>query len=121
MRPQDFYTRTRSSRGVRVELVDSAGSREWVQVRSVLSPEFSAAVDESWIQLLADGLQGPGGSEEQKQLRRRRHAMQAAALIAEWSLPADIDPVDLLIRNPRLRRQIERIAGNHALHFGAAE
>lgn len=118
MRPQDFYTRTRSSRGVRVELVDPAGNREWVQVRSVLSPEFSAAVEKSWAQLLFDGLHGPDGRKEQRQRRRRRHAMQASALIARWSLPADIDPVDLLTINPRLRRQIERIAENHALHFG---
>jgi hypothetical protein len=47
--------------------------------------------------------------------------MQAAALIADWLLPADVAPVDLLIRNPRLRRQIERIAENHALHFGVEE
>lgn len=121
MRPEDFYTKTRASRGVRVELVDPAGSREWVRIRSVLSAEFADAVTRSWGQLLADGLLGDESAAEQKRLRRRRHAMQTASLIAEWSLPPEIDAADLLVQNPRLRRQIERIAENHALHFGVEE
>ena len=118
MRPEDFYAKTRASRGVRVELVDPAGNREWVRIRSVLSSEFSDAVTRSWGQLLADGLLGDESAAEQKRLRRRRHAMQTASLIAEWSLPPEIDAADLLVQNPRLRRQIERIAENHAFHFG---
>lgn len=119
MRPQDFYTRTKASRGVRVALIDPAGNREWVRVRSSQSEEFARAVNDSWQQLAVDA--ACSDPAEQKRLRRVRHATQAAALIAEWSLPPEIDPVELLIRNPRLRRQIERIAENHTLHFGAAE
>lgn len=119
MRPQDFYTRSRASRGVLVPLDDQQGGREWVRVRSSQSREFMAAVDDSWLQISADAKAAFSDSAEQKRLRRIRHAKQAAALIAEWSLPPEVDPVDLLFRNPRLRRQLERIAENHALHFGA--
>lgn len=118
MRPEDFYTKTRASRGVRVELVDPAGNREWVCVRSSLSAEFVGAVNESWEQIASITQVEPC---DMKQKRRERNAKQAASLVAEWSLPSEIDPVYLLIRNPRLRRQIERIAESHALHFGAAE
>jgi len=120
MRPQDFYVRTRASRGVRVELVDPAGKREWVRVRSVLSDEFQAAVTESWNQLFADVVAAGDCVQEQKRLRRLRHARQAASLIAEWSLPPSVDPVGLMVQNPRLRRQIERIAQSNQIQFGAA-
>lgn len=120
MKPQDFYVRTRASRGVRVELVDPAGKREWVRVRSVLSDEFQAAVTESWNQLFADVVAAGDCAQEQKRLRRLRHARQTASLIAEWSLPPAIDPVGLMVQNPRLRRQIERIAQSNQIQFGAA-
>ncbi len=115
MRPEDFYTRTRASQGVRVDLQDPAGNKEWIKVRSTLSVEFASAVNRSWEQISASHDVGP----EVKQRRRVRHAEQAASLIADWSLPPGIDPIDLLVKNPRLRRQIERIAENHKLHFGA--
>lgn len=120
MRPQDFYTRTKASRGVRVELTDPAGNREWVSVRSVLSREFvavAAAVAkqaEKFRQML-DSVQ----PAERKRLIRLRRATLASALVADWSLPmkAPTEIAELLIANPRLRRQIERISENHALHF----
>jgi len=114
MRPQDFYTKTRASEGVRVEFVDPSGSREWIRIRSVLSDEFKtatgAAVTRSAMQ----------GDESSRQKIRRLRAELTASLIAEWSLPSGIDPADLLITAPRLRRQIERIAENHSLHFGVS-
>lgn len=121
MRPEDFYTRTRSSQGVRVELVDPAGNREWVRVRSVLSPEFVAAAAaiasraEAYRSLL-----NAADPVERKRLIRLRRSTLAAALIADWSLPMDApaDIAALLTANPRLRRQIERVSENHALHFG---
>jgi len=118
MRPEDFYTRARASRGIRIDLVDPAGNKEWVRVRSSLSAEFASAVNESWEHL---ALLAQVEHCDTKQRRRERNAKQAAALVAEWSLPSELDPVDLLVRNPRLRRQIERIAENHTLHFGAEE
>ena len=116
MRPEDFYTRSRASRGVRFELVDPQGRTEWVRVRSSLSAEFARAVNESWERLANETDLDPLTA---KRKRRARNARQTASLIAEWSLPPAVDPVGLLIRNPRLRRQIERIAEDHKLHFGA--
>lgn len=117
MRPQDFYTNSRASRGVHVDLVDPAGNREWVRVRSVLSAEFAAAVAETFAK--AEGDVAIDSEAERKRRRRYRNATLAASLIAEWSLPAEISPVELLVTNPRLRRQIERIAETPAVHFGA--
>lgn len=116
MRPQDFYVRTRASRGVRVELVDPAGNREWVRVRSVLAAEFEAE-RETILRALV-----PPPPVSRRLLSRLIRARLAAALIADWSLPmaSMAARTCLLIRNPRLRRQIERIADNHSLHFGAA-
>ncbi|MCG6540165.1 hypothetical protein MCB86_08760 [Pseudomonas sp. KSR10] len=124
MRPQDFYTRTRSSRGVRAELADPDGNREWVLVRSVLSAEFvavAAAVARRAERYRA--LIDSAGPVERKRLGRMRRATLASALVAEWSLPikTPAEVADLLAINPRLRRQIERISENHALHFGVAE
>ena len=118
MRPQDFYTKTRGSHGFRVELVDPAGSREWVRVRSVISDEFRLAREAMVRQAVADGRAVAEDLARRRMLSRRRRAALAASLVAEWSIPAD--PADLLIKNPRLRRQIELIAENHALHFGAS-
>jgi len=112
MRPQDFYTKTRASEGVRVEFVDPFGSREWIRIRSVLSDEFKAA------SLLAVEDAARISTESGKEKARRLRARLAAALIADWSLSSDVDPIQLLIEAPRLRRQIERIAENHSLHFG---
>lgn len=121
MRPQDFYTRTRSSHGVRVELSDPAGNREWLRVRSVLSPEFvavAAAVSRQAERYLA--LLEAADPAERKRLVRLRRATLASALVADWSLPMNMpaEVAGVLVTNPRLRRQIERISENHALHFG---
>jgi len=120
MRPQDFYTKSRASLGVRVELIDPAGNKEWVRVRSIASDEFRQAAREALLRAAREG-KGIGGdpAERKRQLRRRR-AELAAALIADWSLPmtADTERADLLMINPRLRRGIERVAENHSLHFG---
>ncbi|WP_152028177.1 hypothetical protein [Stutzerimonas stutzeri] len=116
MRPQDFYTRTRASAGIRIELKDPAGHKEWVRVRSVISEEHRKAREELVRQAIADGRAVAEDPSQRKALARRRRAVLAASLIAEWSIP--VGPVDLLIKNPRLRRQIELIAENHALHFG---
>lgn len=123
MQPHDFYTRTKASRGVRVELVDPSGNREWVTVRSVLSLEFVAvaaavAKQADQFRLLIDSAQ----SGDRKRLIRLRRATLASALVADWSLPmkTPAEIAELLIANPRLRRQIEQISENHALHFGAA-
>jgi len=120
MRPQDFYTRTRASEGVRVEFADPAGSREWMRIRSVLSTEFKQASQAIVMQAVNDGRLSADQPALRKHHARKRRAALAAALIAEWSLPADMDPVSLLTSAPRLRRQIELIAENHTLHFGAA-
>ena len=124
MQPHDFYTRTKASRGVRVELVDPSGNREWVTVRSVLSLEFVAvaaavAKQADQFRLLIDSAQ----SSDRKRLIRLRRATLASALVADWSLPmkTPAEIAELLIANPRLRRQIERISENHALHFEVAE
>ena len=119
MRPQDFYTNERASKGVRVDLVDPSGNREWVTVRSVLSPEFAAAVSLSWASI-PEILTATSDSIDIKRRRRVRHAQLVASLIAGWSLPADVDPIDVLVSNPRLRRQIERIAEDPAIHFGVS-
>lgn len=121
MRPQDFYMRTRASRGVKVGLVDPAGSREWVRVRSVESTEFRRASREILLMSALEGQSLNGDRQQRKLALRRRRADLAAALIAEWSLPEEVEAADLLIRNPRLRRQIELIAENHALHFGVSD
>ena len=120
MKPQDFYTKTPASRGVRVELVDPAGNREWVIVRSVLSSEFAAAITASWAQVIAEGPLPSDDRAARKRRNRRVRAALSASLIAEWSLPAEIVPAELLVINPRLRRQIERIAEDPAVHFGAS-
>lgn len=114
MRPQDFYIKTRASEGVRVEFVDPAGNREWIRVRSVLSEEFKTATDAAVTRAAMHG------DESIRQKIRRLRAELTASLIAEWSLPPGIDPAGLLITAPRLRRQIERIAENHSLHFGVS-
>ncbi len=120
MRPQDFYTRTKASRGVRVELVDPAGNREWMRVRSVESEEFKKASREVLFASIQEGMQLNGDHLNRKLALRRCRAELAAELIAEWSLPMDekSERMALLISNPRLRRSIERIAENHTLHFG---
>lgn len=118
MTPQDFYTNHRASQGIHVDLVDPAGNREWVKVRSVLSPEFAEAVAATFAQAVKDG--SVDDQAERKRRRRYRNATLTASLIAEWSLPAVINPVELLVVNPRLRRQIERIAETPTVHFGAA-
>lgn len=119
MRPEDFYTKTRASRGVRVELVDPSGNREWVCVRSVISDEFKRAREAVVQQAVADGRVIADDPSQRKHLMRKRRTFLAASLVADWSINAGAE--ELLARNPRLRRQIELIAENHALHFGAAE
>ena len=117
MHPQDFYIKTRASAGVRVELVDPAGNREWMRVRSIAADEFRRAAD----QVMREAI---GALElDRKGRLRKSRAFLAASLISEWSLPmqSDAEKAALLESNPRLRRQIERIAENHALHFGVAQ
>lgn len=118
MQPQDFYSNRRASQGVQVDLLDPHGNREWVMVRSVLSPEFAKAVSATFAQAIEDG--AVEDRAERKRRRRWRNATLTASLIAEWSLPAAINPVELLVANPKLRRQIERIAEDPSVHFGAA-
>jgi len=120
MRPQDFYVKSRASQGVRVDLVDPAGSKEWMRVRSVMSAEFKQASEAVVMQAVSDGRLSADQPSLRKHHARQRRAALASALIAEWSLPSDIDPASLLASAPRLRRQIELIAENHALHFGVA-
>ena len=117
MLPQDFYTQSRASEGVRIEMTDPSGRREWARVRSVLSPEFRKASQEALRKAL---LGGPKQGGELKKWKRRCRAELVAALIAEWSLPmqAEQDKADLFERNPRLRRQIEAISEDVSLHFG---
>lgn len=121
MRPEDFYMRSRASQGVRVELVDPAGSREWVRVRSVESDEFKKASRAVLLASIQEGTQLNGDHVNRKLALRRCRAELAAELIADWSLPMNekSERMALLISNPRLRRSIERIAENHTLHFGA--
>lgn len=121
MRPQDFYIVSRASKGVRVDLVDPAGNREWMRVRSVAAAEFKQAGEQAIKQALIDARQE--APQNTKQRRREIRAELAASLIADWSLPmrTDAEKVALLIQNPRLRRQIERIAENHSLHFGVSQ
>lgn len=114
MRPQDFYTKTRASEGVRIDFIDPAGSREWIRVRSVASDEFRDAAQAAVTRAARPD------DEPAKHKARRLRAELAASLIAAWSLPEDIEPAVLLITAPRLRRQIERIAENHSLHFGVS-
>lgn len=121
MRPQDFYTRSRSSNGALLTLADQAGNMEWMRVRSVLSSEFVAMAHsvamlaESFVQSLP-----VMPTAEAKLAKRKRRALLAASLVADWSLPMKtIDEIaDLLVANPRLRRQIEIASESHALHFG---
>ncbi|MBF0675594.1 hypothetical protein [Pseudomonas sp.] len=122
MKPEDFYVRTRASQGVRVDLADPAGNREWVRVRSVAADEFMAARNAALLLAVSDGMALGGDAEQRKRILRMRRAELAASLVADWSLPMKTGPekVELLLRNPRLRRQIERIAEDHSLHFGAS-
>ena len=121
MQPKDFYIATRASRGVRVELVDPAGNREWVQVRSVLSKQFQQASREVIRQAAIEGKAVMGCPQELKRQIRQRRAELVSALIVDWSMPLHgQDMIDLLIQNPRLRRGIEQIAADHDLHFGVS-
>lgn len=123
MQPHEFYTRTKSSRGVRIELVDPTGNREWVRVRSVMSAEFVAvaAAVASRAEQYRTRLDAAEPAERKRLVRLRRSTL-ASALVAEWSLPmkTPAEIAEMLSTNPRLRQQIELISENHALHFGAA-
>lgn len=123
MQPHDFYTRSRASNGVLLTLADPAGNAEWMRVRSVLSAEFVAMAHS--VALLAESFSQSIPVllvAEAKLARRKRRALLAASLVADWSLPMKTldDIADLLIANPRLRRQIEIASESHALHFGVA-
>lgn len=121
MQPEDFYIVTRASAGVRVDLVDPQGNREWMQVRSAISEEFRQAAAGIVAQAIEQARDTHAVSA--KIQNRQRRAELACALIADWSLPmrTDAEKTALLIQNPRLRRQIERIADDHSLHFGVAQ
>lgn len=118
MRPQDFHIKARASEGIRVDLVDPAGNREWMRIRSVLSEEFAGSAIQVTADAIREGFE-PAESSLRKLQRRRRRAVLAASLVAESSLPHDDAAlVELLIQNPKLRRQVERIAENTALFMG---
>lgn len=121
MTPEDFYIVSRASAGVRVDLTDPEGNREWMRVRSSVSEEFRQA-SARVIGRVLDAAKGDTPSNPKIQNRQRR-AELASALIADWSLPmrSDEEKIALLIQNPRLRRQIERIADDHSLHFGVSQ
>jgi len=122
MKPSDFYVATRASKGAKVDLVDPSGNREWMRVRSVLSAEFKAAAREAILRSAMEGKVINGDPKERKRQIRQRRAELSAALVADWSLPFHgQDMAALLIKNPRLRRSIEKIAADHSLHFGVAE
>lgn len=116
MQPHNFYVVTPASRGVRIGLIDPAGKKEWVQVRSVASREFADCAQELAFMAIEAALQPDLTPAERKYAIRQNRARLAASLIADASF--DIDPVELMRINPRLRRQIETIAENDSLHFG---
>lgn len=120
MRPQDFYVKSRASQGVRVDLVDPGGNKEWMRVRSVISEEFKQASKAVLLRAAQEGKSIHGDPQRLKRQIRLRRAELAASLVADWSLPMkeEKDVAELLISNPRLRRAIERIAEDSSLHFG---
>lgn len=120
MKPRSFYVRTRASRGVMVALVDPAGNREWVRVRSIASEEFRRAADRVFKLVAEEGVRMSESLSGRKLFIRERRAELVAALIADWSLPfkTEVEKERLLISNPRLRRGIERVAEDLSLHFG---
>ena len=105
---------------MRVDLVDPAGNKEWMRVRSVVSDEFKEAAKEAILRAAREGKAIQGDPQKLKQQIRLRRAELAASLIADWSLPMQTisERAGLLIANPRLRRAVERIAEDHSLHFG---
>lgn len=116
--PNDFYVVSRASQGVRVDLVDPAGNKEWARVRSVASNEFKRRSALVALQAMRAVSLDP---KERKMALRRIRAELVASLIADWSLPLkdEGEVVDLLLKNPRLRRGIERVAEDFHIHFGA--
>lgn len=116
--PNDFYVMSRASQGVRVDLVDPAGNKEWARIRSIASDEFKRCSAILALQAMRAGSLAP---RERKAALRRIRAELTASLIADWSLPlkGESEVVDLLLKNPRLRRGIERVAEDFHIHFGA--
>ncbi len=120
MKPEDFYVVSRASQGVHVDLVDPAGNREWARIRSTVSAEFRKASKKALVDAAKDGATTCDDPLARKQALRLRRAELAAALIAAWSLPESINPVELMTINPRLRKQFEQIADDHSMHFGVS-
>lgn len=121
MKPQSFYVKSRASQGVKVDLVDPAGSREWARIRSVVSEEFKREAEKVFTRAAREGV-SLSTLQGRKAFLRERRAELAASLVADWSLPfkTKAEKVGLLIRNPRLRRGIERVAEDLSLHFGVS-
>lgn len=124
MRPQDFYIRAKANTGVRVDLEGPGG--RWIQVRSVWSDAYSVAAERmkanaiAEVALLASAPSPEAARQMHKWQQRARRATLVASLIADWSLTdrcTESERFILLVREPRLRRQIELIAEN--LHVGA--
>lgn len=122
MNPQDFYITTRASQGLKVDLIDPEGNREWARVRSVASEEFKRASERAFAQFIIGGVEAGSSPKRRKDFVRHRRAELVATLISDWSLPfkTESEKVSLLISNPRLRRGIERVAEDLSLHFGAS-
>lgn len=117
MQPQDFYIRAKANEGVRVTLE----SGDWLQIRSVWSDSYSQTAQQlrEWAMSDLLMLRSADGKDAalrmDKWQRRARRARLVASLIADWSLTEQCTKSEkllLLIRSPRLRRQIELIAEN---------
>lgn len=126
MRPQDFYIRAKANTGVRVDLDGPCG--RWIQVRSVWSDAYSVAAERmkanaiAEVALLASAPSPEAARQMHKWQQRARRAKLVASLIADWSLTescTESEKFALLIKNPRLRRQIEVVAEN--IHAGGID
>src|SRR5690625_1049450 len=97
--PNDFYVVSRASQGVRVDLVDPAGNREWALIRPVVSEEFKRAAEHAFAQFIVGGVEAGGSPKKQRGFIRERRAELVAALIADWSLPfkSEDEKVRLLV------------------------
>lgn len=87
-------------------------------VRSTACREFAECVREVALAAIQSALGPDLTPAEAKYAARRNRAAMAASLIADSSM--SIDHVELMRINPRLRRQVERIAEDDSLHFGVS-
>lgn len=121
MQPQDFYMRAEAEEGRRVDLSNADGtpSGHWMVIRSVLSMPYAQTFERIKVKALSEVMEIAGANsayqakQMAKQQRRMRKANLVGALIADWSfdLPCtEKEKTNLLIKAPRLRRQIEHIS-----------